>query len=273
MSEMWNSVAPAWEANAGFVDGHLEAATRALVRAAGVSAGAAVLEVAAGPGGAGLAAADIVGASGSVLLSDDAPEMVAAATRRAAGRPNVTTAVFDQTNIEAPDGSFDAVISRHGLMFADDTAATVREAVRVLRPGGGYAAMTWGPRAENPWLGLVLDAVGDQFGVPFPPPTIRGPFALEDARDLATALEDGGLTGVLVERVQTPMHAGSVEEWWDRVPKFAGPVAMALAAMEQEIRDAIAQRAMDSAAAAARHGSDGIVLDGAVLIASGRAPG
>lgn len=270
MSEMWNSVAPAWEANAGFVDGHLAAATQALLRAAGIREGAAVLEVAAGPGGAGLAAAEIVGPGGSVLLSDDAPEMVAAAARRAQGRPNVAAAIFDQSAIEAEDDSFDAVISRHGLMFAEDTAATVREAARVLRPGGGYAAMTWGPRTENPWLGLVLDAVGDQFGVPFPPPTIRGPFALEDARELATALEDGGLTGVLVERVETPMRADSVEAWWDRVPKLAGPVAMALAAMEHEIRDAIAQRAMDSAAAAARHGSDGIVLDGAVLIASGR---
>lgn len=57
------------------------------------------------------------------------------------------------------------------------------------------------------------------------------------------------------------------------MPKFAGPVAMALAAMEYEIRDAIAQRAMDSAATAARHGSDGIVLEGAVLIASGRVAG
>lgn len=270
---MWNNVALAWEANAGFVDGHLAAATQTLLKAAGIRDGSAVLEVASGPGGAGLAAAEIVGPKGSVLLSDDAPEMVAAAARRTHDRPNVAAAIFDQSAIDAEDDSFDAVISRHGLMFAEDTAATVREAVRVLRPGGGYGAMTWGPRTDNPWLGLLFDAVGDEFGVPFPPPTIRGPFALEDARELATALEQGGLTGVLVERVDTPMHAGSVEEWWDRVPKFAGPVAMALAAMEPEIRDAVAQRAMDSAAVAARRGSDGIVLDGAVLIASGRKAG
>lgn len=204
------------------------------------------------------------------MLSDDAPEMVAAAARRARDRPQVTTAVFDQGAIDAEDDSFDAVISRHGLMFSEDTAATVREAVRVLRPGGGYAAMTWGPRAENPWLGLVLDAVGAQFGVPFPPPTIRGPFALEDANVLAAALREGGLTEVEVRRVETPMHANSVEAWWARVPKFAGPVAMALAGMEPELRDAIGQRAMDGAAAAARHGSNGIVLDGVVLVASGR---
>ena len=54
-------------------------------------------------------------------------------------------------------------------------------AERVLRAGGRYATMTWDRRELNPWLGLVLDAVSEQFGVPFPPPTVRGPFSLEDA--------------------------------------------------------------------------------------------
>jgi hypothetical protein len=40
--------------------------------------------------------------------------------------------------------------------------------------------MTWDRRELNPWLGLVLVAVSDQFGVPFPPPSVRGPFSLEN---------------------------------------------------------------------------------------------
>jgi hypothetical protein len=67
-----------------------------------------------------------------------------------------------------------AVISRHGLVVVAEPVSAVAEAVSVLRPGGRYATMTWGPRESNPWLGLVLDAVGDQFGVPFPPPAVRG---------------------------------------------------------------------------------------------------
>ena len=57
-------------------------------------------------------------------------------------------------------------------MFVDEPADAVREARRVLRPGGRYVAMTWDAREANPWLGLILDAVGEQFGVPFPPPGI-----------------------------------------------------------------------------------------------------
>jgi SAM-dependent methyltransferase len=270
MSEMWDSVAAGWEANAGFVDEQLALATEVLLDAAEVSEGDAVLDLAAGPGGAGLAAAERVGSSGSVVLSDVAAEMVAIAARRASASAQVSTAVFDQSAIAVGDTSFDAVISRHGLMFVEDPVGAVAEAVRVLRAGGRYAAMTWDRRELNPWLGLVLDAVGDQFGVPFPPPNVRGPFSLENAAVLTSVLQDGGLQDVTVQAIATPMHAASLDEWWERVPKLAGPLAMALAGMEAEVRDAIAKRAMRAGAAAAAREDDAIVFAGSVLIGSGQ---
>jgi SAM-dependent methyltransferase len=271
MSEMWNGVAPGWEANAQFVDEQLALATEKLLDAAGVVEGSAVLDLAAGPGGAGLAAAERVGSSGTVVLSDAADEMVAVATRRANARPQVSTAVFDQGEIAAEDAHFDVVINRHGLMFVEDAVGAVQEAGRVLRPGGRYAAMTWGPREENPWLGLVLDAVSEQFGVPFPPPNIRGPFSLDDVELLTSVLEDGGLLDVKVETIATPMHAASLEAWWERVPKLAGPLAIALAGMERDIREAIARRALSAGANASRRDGDQIVFAGSVLIGSGQA--
>lgn len=272
MSTMWDSVAKGWEANAKFVDEHLAHATAALLDAAAVDDGDVVLELAAGPGGAGLAAAARVGPTGRVVLSDSAPEMVAVARRRAAADPRIETTVFEQDRIPFDDGSFDAVLSRHGLMFAEDPAAAVGEAVRVLRPLGRYAAMTWGPREQNPWLGLVLDAVGEQFGVPFPPPNIRGPFSLDDSGSLKTSLQEGGLTDVRVEALQTPMRSASLQAWWTRVPQLAGPLAIALAGMEQDVREAIEQRALRAGEAVVRPVGDEIVFDGSVLIASGAAP-
>jgi SAM-dependent methyltransferase len=270
MSEMWDSVAPGWEANAVFVDEQLALATEALLDAAGVGDGDAVLDLAAGPGGAGLAAAQRVGSGGTVVLSDVASEMVAVAARRAGALAQVSTGVFDQSAILAADASFDAVISRHGLMFVEDPVGAVAEAVRVLRGGGRYAAMTWDRRELNPWLGLVLDAVGDQFGVPFPPPNVRGPFSLDSAGVLTSVLQDGGLEEVTVQPVSTPMHAASLQEWWERVPKLAGPLAIALAGMNADVRDAIAKRALQAGAEAAAREHDGIVFAGSSLIASGR---
>lgn len=269
---MWDSVAAGWEESAQFIDGHLALATEALIDAAHIGEGDAVLELACGPGGAGLAAAERVGPSGSVVLSDAAPEMVAVAIRRTSGFPQVSTAVFDQSEIAAEDAHFDAVLSRHGLMLAEDPAGAVREAARVLRAGGTYAAMTWGPRALNPWLGLVLDSVGEQFGMPFPPADVRGPFSLEDPELLGGALTDGGLLDVKIETIETPMHADSLDAWWERVPKLAGPLALALAGMEPNVRDEIAQRALRAAESASRPDGDGIVFRGSVLIGSGHTP-
>jgi SAM-dependent methyltransferase len=270
---MWDSVAAAWERNADFVDEHMAGATEMLLDAAQVAEGDAVLDLATGPGGAGLAAADRVGPAGRVVLADDAPEMVAVAARRAKGRAGVSTAVFDQCAIAEPDATFDAAISRHGLMFVADPAAAIREAARTLRAGRRYAAMTWSRRESNPWLGLVLDAVGEQFGVPFPPPGIAGPFSLSDPDDLTAAFAHGGLEDIEVTSVATPMPAASLDAWWQRVPELAGPLATALAAMEDDVREEIRKRAMAAAGSVARPAGDGIVLDGSVLIASGSRPG
>ena len=269
---MWNSVAPGWDANARYVDDQLALATQSLLDAAAVGEGDSVLELATGPGGAGLAAARRVGPTGAVVLSDVAAEMVAVAARRASEYAWVSTSVFDQSEIAAADGCFDAVISRHGLMFVEDPAAAIREAARVLRAGGRYATMTWGPREQNPWLGLVLDAVGEQFGVPFPPSTVRGPFALDDEGLLRSVLAEGGLSDIEVHSQPTPMRSASLEAWWERVPQLAGPLAVALAAMEPDVREAIVARALSAGAREARRDGDEIEFAGSVLVASGRTP-
>jgi hypothetical protein len=132
--------------------------------------------------------------------------------------------------------------------------------------------MTWDRRDRNPWLGLALDAVGEQFGVPFPPPTVRGPFTLEDSDVLASVLRDGGLQKGSVEAVATPVRAASLAQWWERVPNLAGPLAMALSGMEPDVRNAIAERALRAGGEAAVHTDDGIELVGSALIASGQKP-
>lgn len=271
-AQIWDGVADAWERNADAVDAHMAAATARLLDEAGIGRGDVVIDLATGPGGAGLAAADRVGSSGRVVLADMAVEMVAVAARRAESHPSVRTIVCDQAAIASGDARFDAAISRHGLMFAADPVAAVREVARVLRPGGRYATATWNGRANNPWLGLIFDAVGHQFGVEFPPPGIAGPFSLDAPESLVEALEDGGLEDVRVTSVETPLRAPSLEAWWEYVPQLAGPLANAMAGMEVDVRDAIRDRSLASAAEHVQPDGDGIMLPGSVLIGSGRRP-
>jgi SAM-dependent methyltransferase len=273
VSEMWDSVAPGWESNADFVDGHLAGATKLLLEGLRVSPGDRVLELACGPGGAGLAAAKLVGPDGRVVLADVAPAMVEVAARRAARLRQVETIVCDQVAIDASAESFDAALTRHGLMFAEDPSAAVAEAARVLRPGGRYGAITWGPRESNPWLGIILDSVGDQFGVPFPPPNIPGPFSLDEPDKLGGVLAGGGLIDSEVRELATPMRGSSLEEWWDRVPQLAGPLAQALAGMEPEVREAIRERALRRASEVGSEVDGGVELGGSVLVAWGRRQG
>jgi hypothetical protein len=105
--------------------------------------------------------------------------------------------------------------------------------------------------------------------VPFPPPNIRGPFSLDDPAVLASVLRDGGLTDVQVDTVETPMYAASLQAWWERVPKLAGPLAIALAGMETDVREAIARRALEAGAHASHREGDQIVFAGSVLVGSG----
>ncbi|MEZ5123312.1 MAG: methyltransferase domain-containing protein [Solirubrobacterales bacterium] len=270
MAEMWDSVASGWERNAQFVDAHIAPATELLLDEATIGPGDRVLDLATGPGGAGVAAAERVGDGGRVVLADVAGEMVAAAGRRTADDPRITTLVCDQMAIDAPDESFDAVIVRHGLMFAEDPVAAVREAARVLRSGRRYAAMTWDRRDANPWLGVTLDAVSEHIGAPVPPPGIRGPFSLDEPDLLVAAFGDAGLEDVRARTVATPMTAASLEDWWDRVLALAGPLAVVLANMEPEARAAVRERALRLGEAAARRTGDGITLAGSVIVASGR---
>src|SRR5881392_3118880 len=99
---MWAAVAPNWADHADSVDDRLAAVTAALLD------------------GAGLAAAERVGPTGAVVLTDVVDEMVAIAATRAAARgvTNVRTAVRDLEAIDEPDGAYDAVLCREGFMFA-----------------------------------------------------------------------------------------------------------------------------------------------------------
>jgi SAM-dependent methyltransferase len=267
---MWATVAPQWGEHADYVDTRGEAVMTEMLSAAGLAPGERVLELACGPGSVGLAAARLVGPSGQAVLSDGVAEMAAIAAARATdfGLTNVSTCVLDLQEIDQPDASFDAVVCRDGLQFAPDPGRAVAEIHRVLRPGGRAVIVTWGPRAANPWLGVVLDSVSAQLGAPMPPPGIPGPFSLDDPVALGALLTDAGLESVSVTELSVPMRTASFEEWWTRTTALAGPLAGILATLPAEVIDALRVRVEE--AVRPYETPTGLELPGLGLLASGQ---
>lgn len=267
---MWASVAPAWGEHADYADTRGGVITDRLLELSAPGPGERVLELACGAGGVGIAAAGLVGPAGEVVLSDVAAEMtaIAAARAAAAGLGNVRTLTLDLDDLGQPDQAYDVVLCREGLMFALDPAHAVAEIRRILRPGGRVALAVWGPRARNPWLSLVFDAVSAQLGATVPPPGVPGPFALDDAERLAGLLAGAGLADVAVTEVPTPLRDASFEAWLARTSALAGPLAKRLAALPEPARRQLRERL--EAAVRPYRTPAGLDFPGVSLVASGR---
>lgn len=272
LRQMWSGVAGAWATHVEYVDARGRRLSDRMLELTRPVPGERVLELACGTGGPGLDAAPLVKPDGEVVVSDFAPEMTAVAAGRAqsAGLANVTARVIDLEQIDEPDGSFDVVLCREGLMLVPDPERGAREIRRVLRPGGRVAISVWGPRERNPWLGVVFDAVAEQLGAPMPPPGKPHPFSLSGAGRLAAVLRDAGLACVEVAELSVPYRAASVDEWWERTVALAGPLAARLAALPPEAARALHRHAAERIAAYSTPA--GLDIPGVCLVAGAVSP-
>ena len=245
---MWSAVAAGWGEHAEYVDARGEAVTESMLAESKPQSGERVLELACGAGGLGLAAAALVAPDGEVVLSDVVAEMIAIAAARARtlGVENVGTRQLDLEGIAEPDESYDIVLCREGMMFAPEPERAASEIARVLRPGGRVAVAVWGPREQNPWLGLVFDAVSAETGAPVPPPGLPGPFSLSDRDRVAGLFTHAGFSDVRVREVPTPLRADSFEQWWQRTSTLAGPLTKILAALSAGAAQALRARLQES---------------------------
>jgi SAM-dependent methyltransferase len=101
-----------------------------------------VLDVAAGNGNASIPAAE---AGAEVVASDLTPALLDTGRQQVADRLPITWEEADAEALPYADGSFDAVISCVGVMFAPHHQAAADELTRVCRPGGRIGLVSWTP--------------------------------------------------------------------------------------------------------------------------------
>lgn len=123
--------------------------------------GSRVLDVAAGTGEQSLLAAQRLGACGRLLAIHLAAPMLeeAAASAQAAGIVTIETRLMDAQHLELEPASFDAVISRLGVMLVPDPGAVFAGVWRVLKAGGKFAALVFGPIEHNLWAMIPLSII------------------------------------------------------------------------------------------------------------------
>ena len=212
--QQWDVAAAAWDRWTPLLREWLGEATELMLDMAGVQAGARVLDVAAGAGDQSLQAAARVGAQGEVLATDISPRILehAAAQARQAGFANVRTEVHDGEHLDVAEASFDAVISRLGLIYFPDQQQALRGMKRALKPGGRVAAIVYSTPDRNGFFSVPVSIIRARAALPPPLPGQPGPFSLGAAGVLEAALTKAGFVDVTSRIVAAPVRLGSAAD-------------------------------------------------------------
>jgi SAM-dependent methyltransferase len=245
--ESWETMAAGWERRRADVEQITAPVTEWLVRELAPQAGETILELAAGPGDTGFAAAPQLGEEGRLISTDFSPEMVEVARRRAAelGLTNVEHRAMDAERLDLEDDAVDGVICRFGYMLMADPPAALRETRRVLRPDGRLVIAVWRAPEENPWVsiaGRVLVGLGL---VPPPEPDAPGMFTMATDERVNSLLDETGFTSVRIEDVPVRFVYHDLAEYVaiarDTGGAFARAFDQASGAERQAIADGLAE--------------------------------
>jgi ubiquinone/menaquinone biosynthesis C-methylase UbiE len=212
--EQWQNAAAAWHRWGPQLETWLGPATEVMLDLARVGPGGHVLDVGAGAGGQTIAAARRAGPTGAVLATDISPAILeyAAGEARRAGLANVATREMDGEHLDVQPESFDAVISRVGLIYFPDQQAALTGMRSALREGGRVAAIVYSTPDRNRFFSIPVSIIRRRASLPPPLPGQPGPFSLGASGVLQQAYEQAGFRDVEVRIVEAPLRFGTAAE-------------------------------------------------------------
>src|SRR3954463_363634 len=207
----WEETADAWHRWGPTLETWLRPATELMLDMAAVTEGSRVLDVAAGAGGQTLTAARRAGAGGHVLATDISPAILGYAKSEAerVGLDNVAVREVDGEALDVETSTFDAVISRVGLIYFPDRRSALAGMLRALRPGGRLATITYSTPEANGFFSVPIAVIRTRAQLPPPAPGQPGPFSLGAPGVLESTLRDAGFVDVEVRRIPAPLRLPS----------------------------------------------------------------
>jgi ubiquinone/menaquinone biosynthesis C-methylase UbiE len=263
----WDDAAEGWDGQEPVVRQWLRDATEAMFGMAGLAEGQRVLDVAAGAGGQTLDIAARVGASGRVLATDLAAELIAHLRRRAAGA-SVEARVADAEEALPEAAHFDAAVCRMGLMLMahpDRCLTAVRQA---LKPGGRFCAMVFDGPESNPCIRILMGTALRHAGRPARDPFAAGGLlSLGGPGRLDGMFRAAGFREVETVAVDAPFRLARVEDYVAFVKAAAAPVRAVLGDLPEAARAAAWQDMADQLAVF--QGKDGWVGPNRLLLTAG----
>ncbi|MBE7247194.1 MAG: class I SAM-dependent methyltransferase [Actinomycetospora chiangmaiensis] len=212
-AEYWNGeVGTRWARNQAVLDAVFAPLTEALFDGAGLKSGASVLDIGCGSGATTVEAARRVGTAGRVTGADiSAPLLAVARTRVGGEAPGAAPITFVEADVEQAElGTFDAALSRFGVMFFPDSPRAFANIRRMLRPGAQLTFLCWRALLKNLWVQVPREAVMPLLPeLPPPPaPDTPGPFRFADADALAALLRGAGYGSVTCEPLDRDVVLG-----------------------------------------------------------------
>jgi enediyne biosynthesis protein CalE5 len=234
----WNSAASGWKKWSPLIDKDTAPVSERLVELAQVEVGDRVLDVAAGYGEPALTAAMRVGPDGRVVTTDISGEMLAFGRERtaAASLENVEFVEAEAASLDFPAGSFDAALSRWGIIFEPEPEATAARVRGFLKGGARMAISSWGPIDTVPMFALTIGTLVERLQITPPPPGTPGPLARPTPEAIGSLLEGGGFSNVEVEAIDVVFEYSSPEEFVTCLREIAPPITALLAEYPDDVQ-------------------------------------
>jgi ubiquinone/menaquinone biosynthesis C-methylase UbiE len=212
--DQWQAAAEAWYRWSPTLTKWLGKATERMLEMANVRNGHHILDIAAGAGEQSITAAKKVGPTGYVLATDISANILEYAKQMAeqAGANNIEVSVMDGENLTLKDATFDAVISRVGLIYFPDQQKALTEMLRVLKPGGKVAAIVYSTPEKNKFFSLPVSIIRNRAKLPPPLPGQPGPFSLGAEGTIEKVFSQAGFKNIKSELVDSPLMLQSAKE-------------------------------------------------------------